>query len=196
MDEVTNAPNELSETSEPTASEATCDCPDSYPNWDGQDIDLGRHCVLTLSIPTFIHMPIAYDLQRKKQRQEVANLELKERWPGFVLTQLGMLRGKMMRLLEDTESPSRHLSYLPRPFNVHAKLHHGDIGTVRKTLGEMQMEMVDKGHLPKELYLGYLTCPLCEERKNGARILIVRRWIESPRLKRLKERRAAKTKAV
>ena len=170
---------------EEQVSELKCHCPDVYPKeWVDQDIDLSRKCVHMLSIPTFFHMPLAYEFYRKKQAQDIENLDLPEKWPGFSLTRMGMLRGKMIRVLEDIDSPSRYVTYLDRDFMVHCKIHPGDIGTLKKTLGEMQMEMVDKGCRPKELYLGYLTCPACEERKGGPKILAVRRWVESAGLKK------------
>lgn len=163
---------------------ALCHCPEQYPAWDEQEVDLGRHCVHTMSIPTFVHMPIALELYRQKQHDEIQNHELAEPWPDFALIRTGMFGGKIMRLLNDVTSPSRHVSFLPRPFQVRGKLHHGDIGTVRLSLGEMQMGMVERGCRPKELYLGYLTCPRCEERKGGPKILLVRRWEESAGLKK------------
>lgn len=178
----TEEDNELNE--ETRKTELKCHCPDTYPDWDDIDINLSRKCVHLISIPTFIHMPIAYEFYRKKQASDIENLELKEKWPGFSLMRTGMFGGKMMRLLEETESPSRFVTYLDRDFHVHAKLHHGDVGTVKTTLGEMQMGMVDRGCRPKELYLGYITCPACEERKGGPKILVVRRWVESEGLKK------------
>ncbi len=160
-----------------------CPCPDTYPDWHMQDIDLSRHCVNVFSIPMLFHMPLAYDLYLRRQQEEVTQLELPERWPGFVLTSTGMLRGKIVRLLNETQSPSRHMGYLIRNFNSYAMLHQGGMGTIRKTIGEMQMSLVDRGRRPKELYLSYLTCPICEEEK-GEKILLLRRWVESPGLKR------------
>ena len=173
--------------------ELKCHCPDTFPDWDDCDIDLSRKCVHLISIPTFIHMPIAYEVYRKKQATDIANLELSEMWPGFSLTRTGMFGGKMIRLLEETDSPSRFVTFLDRDFHVRAKLHHGDVGTVKTTLGEMQMDMVDRGCRPKELYLGYITCPACEERKGGPKILVVRRWVESEALKKRGQNRQAAT---
>ena len=175
--------DDISEDDEPKR-ELKCHCPDTYPDWDNVDIDLSRHCVHLISIPTFIHMPIAYEVYRRKQATDIENMELTEKWPGFSLTRTGMFGGKMFRLLEKVNSPSRYVTFLEGDFHVHARLHHGDVGTVKRTLGEMQMEMVDKGCRPKELYLGYITCPACEERKGGPKILVVRRWVESAGLKK------------
>ena len=52
----------------------------------------------------------------------------------------------------------------------------------------MQSELLDVGRMPKELYLSYLTCPNCEGKRGGARIMLLRRWEASGRLsKRLKQ---------
>lgn len=169
---------------EEQSSEVRCICPDHHPNWHNQDVDLSRHCVHLMPISAFFHMPIALEFYRRKQAQDIANLELQETWPGFSLTRLGMFGGQMIRPLEETNSPSRYVSYLEGSFKLRAKLHNGDIGTVKQTLGEMQMELLDEGCRPKELYLGYLTCPVCEERKGGPKILVARRWVESEGLKK------------
>ncbi len=160
-----------------TATELRCHCPDHYPDWDNQDVDLSRKCVHMIGIPTFLHMPLAYEFYRRKQAQDIENLELPEKWPGFSLAKMGALRGRLIRILEDIKSPSRHVTYLERSFTIRGKLHPGDLGTIKHTLGDMQMKMIDEGCRPKELYLGYLTCPACEERKGGAKILIARRWV-------------------
>ncbi len=159
------------------ATELRCHCPDHYPDWDNKDVDLSRKCVHMIGIPTFLHMPLAYEFYRRKQAQDIENLELPEKWPGFSLAKMGALRGRLIRILEDIKSPSRYVTYLERSFTIRGKLHPGDLGTIKHTLGDMQMQMIDEGCRPKELYLGYLTCPACEERKGGAKILIARRWV-------------------
>jgi hypothetical protein len=184
MSENTDHNNDLELEETEQASELKCHCPETYPDWDGKDIDLSHKCVHLLPIPTIFHMPLAFEFYRRKQSQDIENLELPEKWPGFSLTRMGMLRGQMIRILDDIKSPSRYVTYLGRSFIVRAKLHPGDIGTVKTTLGEMQMQMVNDGHRPKELYLGHLTCPACEERKGGPKMLLVRRWIESEGLKK------------
>jgi hypothetical protein len=161
-----------------------CGCPGEFPDWNNQDVELGGSCVLTLGIPMLLHMPLAYEAYLQRQQQEVDQLELPERWPGFVLTRTGALRGKMIRLLENVSSPSRHVSYLPKPFQLRAVLHQGDIGTIRTIVKEMQMKLFDEGKMPRELYLSYLTCPTCQEQRGGAKIMLLRHWVDSPRLKR------------
>lgn len=161
-----------------------CGCPSRYPEWDDQDIDLSCHCVLSHSIPTLMHMPLGYESYLQRQQEEVSKLELPERWPGFTLTQTGMIRGRILRLLENVTSPSRHVEFLPSPFELRARLHSGDIGTIRTTVRTMQAELFDAGKLPKELYLSYLTCPACQKSRGGIRVMVLRRWVTSPRLMR------------
>ena len=47
---------------------------------------------------------------------------------------------------------------------------------------QQQMTLLDKGRMPKELYLAYLTCPRCAEQRGGEKILVLRRWKENARL--------------
>ena len=157
----------------------SCACPELYPDWDGKDIDLGGQCVHSLGIPMFLHMPLSYEVYLKRQYNDIQGLQLQEPWPGLVLTRTGMLRGTIMRLLEKTDSPSHRIQYLPTPFNLRGKLHSGDIGTIRKSVRQIQMELLDSGRLPKELYISYLTCPLCRDTRGGNKILLLRRWTES-----------------
>jgi len=159
-----------------------CPCPERYPDWDGQDVDLGGWCVHQMPIKTFFHMPIAYDMYLAKQAENVAQLGLRERWPGLVLTRTRLFGGSLTRLLEDAESPSRLVHYLPSPFNVSVFLHHGGIGSVSKAVHEHQIRLVEQGRRPKELYLAHLTCPVCEQRKGGDKILVLRRWVASRRM--------------
>lgn len=166
-----------------------CHCPQHYPNWDSQDISLDFHPTLSLGIPTFFHMPLAYEAYLQRQHQQVQQLELEEVWPGFVLTTTGLLRGKIIRLIKKAETPSRHVGHFPSSFQAHAVLHHGDVGTMHKPVRAMQMALVDRGRIPKELYLAYLTCPQCEKQRGGAKIMLLRHWIESPTLKKRLERR-------
>lgn len=159
-----------------------CGCPGDYPNWQDQDIDLSHHAAHVLPIPTFLHMPLSYEIYRQRQQQEITQLELRERWPGFTLTRTGLLRGRVIRLLEDSESPSRHFAHLDNNFQLHALLHHGGIGTIRNSLREQQMKLLDSGRMPKEVYLCYLTCPRCYEERGGEKILLLRRWRQNQRL--------------
>lgn len=163
---------------------AECGCPEVYPDWDGKDVDLCGYHVHRLPIPTFVHMPIAYELYVEKQRRAMASLGLKEIWPGFTLTRTGMLGGSLMRLLEAAQSSlSRYVRTLPCPFTLRGVLHHGNISTIHRAVREMQMYLIDRGSAPKELYICHLSCPACAERK-GERILLLRRWVESPMLKK------------
>jgi hypothetical protein len=159
-----------------------CGCPSEYPDWHGQDIDLAHHAAHTLPITSFLHMPLAYETYRQRQQTEIEQLELRERWPGFALTRTGWLRGQLIRLLEDGESPSRHFTRLAADFQVQASLHHGGIGTIRNSVRDQQIQLLDSSRMPKELYLCYLTCPRCSEQRGGERILLLRRWKASKRL--------------
>jgi hypothetical protein len=159
-----------------------CGCPGDYPDWDNQDVDLGGEPVLELPIATFLHMPMGYEVYLGRARHLITQLELEERWPGFFLAQTGWLRGRILSPLTSGDSPARQITHLPSPFQLRGKLHKGDIGTIKKTVREMQSELLDAGRMPKELYLSYLTCPNCQEKRGGARILLLRRWEPSGRL--------------
>ncbi len=186
------------ETGELAESEM-CPCPEGYPDWDGKIINLGGWCVHEMKIASFFHMPMAYDMYVSKQAANVQHLGLVEKWPGFLMTKTGMWGGRIMRLLEDSESPSRLVHYLSEPFFVQVKLHNGGVGTVPKAVHEMQIEMVERGQIPKDLYLAHLTCPLCEERKHGDKIMILRKFTANERItlrledeRRREEKKAAK----
>ncbi|MDX1810778.1 MAG: hydrolase [Gammaproteobacteria bacterium] len=173
--------------------EEVCACPETYPDWDGKQIDLGGTCVHEMKIAAFFHMPVAYDMYVSKQAANIDHLDLKEKWPGLILTKTGWFGGKIMRLLEDSESPSRLVHYLPGSFWVQCQLHHGGIGTVPKAVHKMQIEMVEKGFIPKEFYLAHLTCPVCVERKGGEdKILIVRRFVANKRIQDRLQKEAEK----
>lgn len=161
-----------------------CGCPEHYPDWHDNDIDLGGHRVLTLPIGTFLHMPIGYDVYVGRMRQMLKQLELKERWPNLLLTQTGWLKGRVIALLEDEDnaSPSRHVSRLPSPFNIDAMLHNGGMGTIRNAVRQMQSRLLDQGRMPKELYLCHLTCDRCSDERGGELIMVLRRWEPSRRL--------------
>ena len=168
-----------------------CGCPEHFPDWDGQDIDLGGRLVHALSIPTFMHMPLAYELYVKRQQQSIEQLGLEEEWPGLVLARTGFLRGSIIRLLVNTRSPARNIHILPRPFWVRAALHRGNLSTGRKVIQRIQMELVDAGRRPKELYLSYLSCPNCNAERGGELILFLRRWEESAVLKKRLSKRGS-----
>jgi hypothetical protein len=161
-----------------------CGCPGDYPDWHSQDVDLSHHAAHVLPIATFLHMPLSYELYKQRQQNEIEQLELSERWPGFTLTRTGVLRGKLIRLLQDKTSPSRHFTRLPADFQLQGYLHQGGIGTIRNAVRQQQMQLLDNGRMPKEIYLSYLTCPRCSEQRGGERILLLRRWQTSQRLAR------------
>jgi len=161
-----------------------CACPEHFPQWHEQDIDLSGKTVLALKIPSFLYMPLSYDSYVQRQLSDLAQLELSEQWPGLVMTRTGFLRGEIMRLLTPGNSPSRYVKPLSAPFNVRGYLHNGGIGSIRESTRQLQMQLFDNGRMPKELYLCYLSCPLCCEKKGGDKILLLRRWNESPTLKK------------
>lgn len=159
-----------------------CGCPGEYPDWHEQKVDLSHHAAHVLPIATFLHMPLAYETYRQRQQTEIEQLELQEKWPGLAFTRTGLLRGQIIRLLETTNSPSRHFKHLDADFYLHGYMHEGGIGTIRNSIRDQQMSLLDGGDMPKELYLSYLTCPRCCEERGGERILLLRRWKSSNRL--------------
>jgi hypothetical protein len=170
-----------------------CSCPSVFPSWHEQDIDLGGYRTHVLPIPMLLHMPLGNEIYIHRQQSSLEQLQLRELWPGLVLTRTGLLRGSITRLLEDTPSLSRHVSYLPSPFQVRAYLHHGNIGTIRKVVQAMQAQLLDGGCMPRELYLCYLTCPRCAAERGGDKILLLRHWQLSALLgkRRARARRGA-----
>ncbi|HEY5601877.1 MAG TPA: hydrolase [Gammaproteobacteria bacterium] len=164
-----------------------CACPNRYPQWHEQDIDLSGKPVHALKIPSFLYMPLSYEMYVQKQRNDIKQLELEEEWPGFVLTRTGFLRGELISLLTSGDSPSRFVRTLEGIFQLRGYLHNGGIGTVKQSIRTLQMQLFDLGRMPRELYLCYLTCPVCSGQKGGDKILLLRRWKESPTLaKRIK----------
>jgi hypothetical protein len=165
-----------------------CGCPAHYPDWKDGDIDLGGRLVHRLKIPMLMHMPIGYESYLLKQKDDIERLELHESWPGFNLTRTGAFRGEMICPLEEERSPARNLTNLPNPFRLRIKLFHGDVTEIKQEVRAMQSALLDEGNMPKELYLSYLTCPICEEERGGKRIMLARRWVKNKRLeKRLKK---------
>lgn len=160
-----------------------CGCPDSFPEWDNRDIDLGAHPSHILPMPTLFHMPLSYGLYVQRQRAEIEELELVESWPRVVFSETGFLGGRIIALLESALSPSRHVQCLPAEFQVRAKLHHGGIGTVRNTIRQLQSELLDNGRMPKQLLMSHLTCDLCRSKRGGDKILVIRRFETSKRLR-------------
>ena len=108
------------------------------------------------------------------------------------MTQTGILRGRIMRLLESTESPARRIEYLPRPFHLHGFLHMGSVSNIRVPVHEMSMYLLEKGRRTQELYLSYLTCPECRGEAQPDKILLLRRWVESPALKKRADKERSK----
>lgn len=161
-----------------------CLCPNHYPEWHEKDIDLSGLPTHTLPMPTLLHMPLSYDTYVQKQQSDIDSLELQEQWPGLVLTKSGFFRGELIRVLTNGDSPSRFIRFLAPDFKLRGFLHQGDIGTIKQTTRHLQNQLFDLGRMPKELYLCYLTCPLCRDKKGGDKILVLRRWSESPTLSR------------
>jgi hypothetical protein len=167
-----------------------CGCPESFPDWHDKDVDLGGHPIHRLPIPMLLYMPLAYELYVQKQRQALDNLNLCERWPGLRLTRAGLLRGSLTCLLEDSQSLSRHVGHLPHPFHIRGRLHHGNVSTIRDSVRQVQMSLLDSGRMPKELYLCHLSCPHCSTQKGGDKILLLRRWQPSRTLKNKLDKQA------
>ncbi len=163
-----------------------CGCPEDYPeDWSGRDVDLGGRFIHRITIPTPVHMPLAFEAYLQKQQRSLAELDLRERWPGLTLVETGLWRGSLTRLLAVEEGPpSRLVSYLPSPYHVRALLHHGNVSTIRPSLRQLQQGLLDEGRMPKALYLCHLTCPHCSEERGGDLILLLRHWQESPTLAR------------
>lgn len=161
-----------------------CGCPAEYPDWDAKDLDLSNQLVHILNLPMFLHMPLAYTAYLNRQFSEISNLELTEKWPGLILTQTGFFRGRILSLLESEQTLSRHVKSLPMPFNLHGMLHNGGIDTMRKSALQLQAKLFDIGKMPKELYICHLTCLRCADERGGDKILLLRRWVESPTLKK------------
>jgi len=177
-------------------TEELCPCPETYPDWDGKSIDLSGYCVHEMKTASVFHMPVAFDMYVSKQAANIEHLELKEKWPGLVLSKTGMWGGKILRFLEDSQSSaSRLVHHLPTPFDVMVQLHEGGVGSVPKVVHKMQIAMVEKGCMPKEFYLAHLTCPVCSERKGGEKILIIRRYVANERVKARMEKESKKIAA-
>jgi len=156
-----------------------CLCPTHYPHWHEKDLDLSGKPVHTLKLPCFLYMPLSYEHYVQKQQNDIIQLELTEEWPQLVLTRTGFLRGEIISLLKNGNSPSRFVHHLEGSFQLRGFLHQGGIGTIKQSTRELQMQLFDLGRMPKELYLSYLTCPICSEEKGGDKILLLRRWKES-----------------
>ena len=161
-----------------------CACPAEYPDWHKQDVNLSGTLVHSLKLPCFLFMPLSYELYVHKQSQALEQLELEEQWPGFVMTRTGFLRGEILRPLKPAQSASRFVKTLDGTSRFRGYLHNGGIGTIKESTRKLQNQLFDMGRMPKEMYLSYLTCPVCSEKKGGDKILILRRWQESKTLTR------------
>jgi len=161
-----------------------CGCPSRYPDWRNGDIDLGGQLVHALKIPMFMHMPIGYEAYLVRQKADIERLELTEKWPGFNLTKTGAFRGQMLCPLVEENSPARNITVLSNPFHLRVHLLRGDVSEIKTQVRKMQSELLDEGLMPKELYMSYLSCPLCEDKRGGKRLLLLRRWIKNPKLKK------------
>lgn len=165
-----------------------CGCPDAWPAWDGTDVDLSLHPAHVLPFPTLFHMPLSYDLYRQKQRDELDQLELHERWPGLVFSETGFFGGRLIALLESADSPSRHVQCLPGSLRITVREHDGGVGTITPTVRKLQSDLLDRGRMPNQLWLAHLTCPKCQTDRGFEKILIARRWEPSTRLSNKKPR--------
>jgi len=159
-----------------------CACPSVYPDWHEQDIDLTGTLVHVIKIPCFLFMPLSYDTYVARQTGDIESLELKEKWQGFTLTRTALLRGEILRPLEPASSPSRFVKTMDGRSTFRGYLHQGGIGTVKESIRKLQNQLFDLGRMPGEMYLSYLTCPACSEKKGGDKILLLRKWKTSKTL--------------
>lgn len=160
-----------------------CGCPSEYPHWDNEDVDIGAWLMHEQRVPMFLHMPVGYEACLDRQHKDIRRLALTERWPGFVLTQSAAFRGRILCPLREDSSPARHTFRLSNPFHVRTRLVHGDVGSIKSKVQTMQSSLLDEGRMPKELFLSYLTCPRCREARGGIKVLLLRHWLDSPKLK-------------
>jgi len=159
-----------------------CGCPSEFPDWDGKDIELGATLVHQQRAPMFFHMPIGFEACLDRQHNDIKTLELNEQWPGFVLTQSAMFRGRILALLSEDHSPARKTFRLKNPYMVRVRLFKGNVSSIKTAIREMQSELFDEGSMPRDLFLSYLTCPRCQEERGGTQIMLLRHWVKSPKL--------------
>jgi len=165
-----------------------CGCPSEFPDWNNQDIDLGATLVHEQGAAMFFHMPIGFEACLDRQHHDIERLELHEQWPGFVLTQSAMFRGRILALLTEDSSPARKTYRLKNPYMLRIRLFKGNITDIKTAIRTMQSELFDEGRMPKDLYLSYLTCPRCQHERGGTQIMLLRHWVKSTKL----EQRLAK----
>ncbi len=162
----------------------SCGCPDVFPDWDGQDINLGAWLIHEIGIPMFLHMPMGFEAYLHKQHRDIEQLGLHSRWPGFVLARSAMFRGSILCPLQEERSPARNVRRLSNPFYVRVGMVHGDVGNIRSEVSRLQSTLLDAGRMPRELFLAYLTCPVCKDERGGNKVMILRHWEESEKLKK------------
>ena len=171
-----------------------CGCPSEFPDWDGKDVDLGAMLVHEQKSAMFFHMPIGFEACLDRQHHDIEKLELHEKWPGFVLAESAMFRGRILALLEEENSPARNTYRLSDPYMLRVKLFKGNISAIKKSIREMQSALFDEARMPKNLFLSYLTCPRCQEQRGGQQIMLLRHWVKSPKLEqRMAKQRQAKS---
>ncbi len=166
-----------------------CGCPSEFPDWDGKDIDLGATLVHEQKSAALFGMPIGFEAYLDRQHQDIEKLELTEQWPGFVLAETGLFRGRILALLAEEQSMARRTYRLPDPYMLRARLFQGNVSQIKGTIRSMQSELFDAGRMPKNLFLSYLTCPRCQESRGGQQIMLLRHWVESPKLKQRLQRK-------
>jgi len=159
-----------------------CGCPSEFPDWDGKDIDLGATLVHEQRSVMFFHMPIGFEAYLDRQHCDIEKLGLNEQWPGFVLAESGMFRGRILALLSEDNSLARKTYRLKNPYMLRAQLFNGNIKDIKTAIQHMQSDLFDEGRMPKSLFLSYLTCPRCQQERGGTRIMLLRHWVKSPKL--------------
>jgi len=165
-----------------------CGCPSEFPDWDGKDIDLGATLVHEQKSVMFLHMPIGFEASLDWQHKDIKKLELSEQWPGFVLAESGLFRGRILALLNEDNSLARKTYRLSNPYMLRVKLFKGDLKDIKTSIREIQSSLFDEGRMPKELFLSYLTCPRCQEERGGTQIMLLRHWMKSSKLEQRLEK--------
>ena len=168
-----------------------CGCPDTFPSWHGRDIDLGGTLVHEQKTTMLFHMPLGFEAYLDRQHKDIERLELHEQWPGFVLAESGMFRGRILALLDEQHSLARSTYTLKSPYMVRAHRFSGELKDIKTTIRQMQSDLFDEARMPKNLFLSYLTCPKCRDERGGTQIMLLRHWVKSHKL----EQRLAKQQA-
>jgi len=160
-----------------------CGCPSEFPDWDGKDMDLGASLVHEQRSAMIFHMPIGFEACLDRQHHDIEKLGLHEQWPGFVLAESGMFRGRILALLSEDNSLARKTYRLKNPYMLRARLFKGELKEIKTVIRQVQSELFDEGRMPKSLFLSYLTCPRCQQERGGTQIMLLRHWVNSPKLK-------------